>query len=118
MTTVESPDTTTDAPIATLAPLAPLLRDEPALTQVLGRSHALLAVPEAGRAITIAALAHLSQRRPLLIATATGTAAERLTDDLAAFIDPADVELFPAWETLPFERVSPSVETMGRRLRV
>ncbi|HMG28343.1 MAG TPA: transcription-repair coupling factor, partial [Acidimicrobiia bacterium] len=28
------------------------------------------------------------------------------------------VELFPAWETLPFERVSPSLETMGRRLRV
>ena len=27
------------------------------------------------------------------------------------------VELFPAWETLPFERVSPGVETMGRRLR-
>src|SRR5690606_4452060 len=25
---------------------------------------------------------------------------------------------FPAWETLPFERVSPSVETMGRRLEV
>ena len=25
--------------------------------------------------------------------------------------------LFPAWETLPFERVSPGVETMGRRLR-
>ena len=31
---------------------------------------------------------------------------------------PSDVELFPAWETLPFERVSPSLETMGRRLRV
>ena len=30
----------------------------------------------------------------------------------------ADVELFPAWETLPFERVSPSLDTMGRRLRV
>ena len=29
-----------------------------------------------------------------------------------------EVELFPAWETLPFERVSPSLETMGRRLRV
>jgi transcription-repair coupling factor (superfamily II helicase) len=26
--------------------------------------------------------------------------------------------MFPAWETLPFERVSPSVETMGRRLEV
>ncbi|HLH27865.1 MAG TPA: hypothetical protein VKW77_03055, partial [Acidimicrobiales bacterium] len=28
------------------------------------------------------------------------------------------VELFPAWETLPFERVSPDVATMGRRLRL
>ncbi len=27
------------------------------------------------------------------------------------------VDVFPAWETLPFERVSPAVETMGRRLR-
>ena len=26
--------------------------------------------------------------------------------------------LFPAWETLPFERVSPAVETMGRRMEV
>jgi transcription-repair coupling factor (superfamily II helicase) len=28
------------------------------------------------------------------------------------------VEVFPAWETLPFERVSPDIFTMGRRLRV
>ena len=28
-----------------------------------------------------------------------------------------EVDVFPAWETLPFERVSPSVETMGRRMR-
>ncbi len=26
--------------------------------------------------------------------------------------------MFPAWETLPFERVSPDVPTMGRRLRL
>ena len=26
------------------------------------------------------------------------------------------VAVLPAWETLPFERVSPEVETMGRRL--
>ena len=26
--------------------------------------------------------------------------------------------MFPAWETLPFERVSPSVETMGQRLEL
>lgn len=42
--------------------------------------------------------------------------AERLSD-LAAFMPADGLELFPAWETLPFERVSPSIETMGRRLR-
>ncbi len=103
---------------APLSALPPLLRDEPAVAHVLGRGHALLAVPEAARAVALAGFAHLSERRPLLVATPTGTAAERLADDLAAFVDPDDVELFPAWETLPFERVSPSVETMGRRLRV
>jgi transcription-repair coupling factor (superfamily II helicase) len=98
--------------------LPPLLRDDPALAAVLGRTQATLAVSEAARALTIAGLAHLSARRPIVVAAPTGTAAERLADDLAQFMDPDEVELFPAWETLPFERVSPSVETMGRRLKV
>ncbi len=51
------------------------------------------------------------------MAVPTSTDAERLAHDLVAFLGPDEVELFPAWETLPFERVSPSVETMGRRLR-
>ncbi|MHB8467856.1 MAG: transcription-repair coupling factor, partial [Acidimicrobiales bacterium] len=42
---------------------------------------------------------------------------ERLAADLAAFLGPDEVDVFPAWETLPFERISPNVETMGRRLR-
>jgi transcription-repair coupling factor (superfamily II helicase) len=41
-----------------------------------------------------------------------------LAHDLGAFLGDGAVERFPAWETLPFERVSPSVETMGRRQRV
>src|SRR5918993_259638 len=44
--------------------------------------------------------------------------AERLAHDLAVYLGDEAVELFPAWETLPFERVSPGVETMGRRTRV
>ncbi|HEX9258460.1 MAG TPA: DEAD/DEAH box helicase, partial [Acidimicrobiales bacterium] len=104
------------APHAPLAPLAALLREEPALARVLGRAAGVLAVPEPARAIVLAGLAHLSGKRPLVIATPTSTAAQRLAEDLAVYVD--DVELFPAWETLPFERVSPSVETMGRRLRV
>lgn len=101
-----------------LRSLPPLLRDEPALGLVQGRAHAVLAVPEAARAIAVAGLAHRTSRHPLLVATATGTAAERLAADLAQFAGEGQVELFPAWETLPFERVSPAVETMGRRLRV
>jgi transcription-repair coupling factor (superfamily II helicase) len=101
-----------------LRSLPPLLRDEPALRRVLGRSAAVLAVPEAARAVTAAGVAHLSARRPLVIVCPTGTQAGALADDLVLYLGAGEVELFPAWETLPFERVSPSVETMGRRLRV
>jgi transcription-repair coupling factor (superfamily II helicase) len=101
----------------TLSDLPPLLRAEPALAAVLGRRDAVLAVAEPARAITLAALAHLSDRRPVLVAVPTSGEAERLAADLAQFVGEGTVELFPAWETLPFERVSPAVETMGRRLR-
>ncbi|HYZ98872.1 MAG TPA: CarD family transcriptional regulator, partial [Acidimicrobiales bacterium] len=94
------------------------LRDEPALAQVLGRASATLAVPDAARALVTAGLARLTSRRPVVLAVPTSTEAERLAHDLAAYLGEDAVELFPAWETLPFERVSPSIETMGRRLRV
>ncbi len=101
-----------------LASLPPFLREETALTQALGKPNAVIAVPESARPITLAALQHLSARRPLVVACPTGTAAGQLYDDLQQFMPEGDVMLFPAWETLPFERVSPSVETMGRRLEV
>ncbi len=101
-----------------LAALPPYLRNEQALTQALGKPNAVIAVPEAARPISLAALQHLSSRRPLVVACPTGTAAGQLYDDLQQFLPDGDVMLFPAWETLPFERVSPSVETMGRRLEV
>jgi transcription-repair coupling factor (superfamily II helicase) len=100
-----------------LSDLPILLRDEPAMVAVLGRSAAVLAVPEAARPITLAALTQVGTQRPLLVAVPTTAEAERLTDDLATFLGRDAVELFPAWETLPFERVSPAIETMGRRLR-
>jgi len=100
-----------------LRSLPPLLREDPALAQVVGTTGAVLAVPEPARAVVIAAMAHLSGRHPILVAVPTAADAERLAHDLAAFLGPEEVDLFPAWETLPFERVSPSVETMGRRLR-
>jgi len=102
----------------TLAALLPLLDDEPALNSVLGRRAASFAVVEAGRAVSLASLVVRSGRRPFLVAVATSTEAERLVHDLGAFLGADEVELFGAWETLPFERVSPAVTTMGRRSRV
>ena len=103
---------------APLGALVELLYRESALGEILGRASSVLAVPESGRPIAVAALAGLSRRHPLVICCPTGTMAGQLYDDLTQFVPITDVELFPAWETLPFERVSPSVETMGRRLRV
>jgi len=101
-----------------LVDLPARLRSEPGLTHAFGDPQALVVVPEAGRAITIAALAQLGKRRPLIVACPTGSDAGQLYDDVRQFLPDGDVVLFPAWETLPFERVSPSVETMGRRLEV
>jgi transcription-repair coupling factor (superfamily II helicase) len=105
------------SPAAPLAALAPLLAEEPALRAVVAR-RSTVAVPESARAVFVAALAGVTTRRPLLLAVPSDTEAERLARDLSQFLGAAAVEYFPAWETLPFERVSPSLETMGRRLRV
>ncbi|MCQ3811970.1 MAG: transcription-repair coupling factor [Acidimicrobiia bacterium] len=97
-----------------LAGLGRLLASDPALVDVLGRRDASLAVAESGQAAVLAAIAELNGRRPLVVATPTSADAERLAGDLSAMLD-GGAALFPAWETLPFERVSPGVETMGRR---
>src|SRR5271155_5098336 len=116
-----------------LAAVPRLLRSDPVLGVLIGAADGTVAVPEAAQAVVAAALAAFSERTPLLVVTATGLDAERLGDDLgclvAAEADGAPerpvvgalagpVTVLPAWETLPFERVSPETETMGRRLAV
>ncbi|HZB40415.1 MAG TPA: transcription-repair coupling factor, partial [Ilumatobacter sp.] len=103
---------------APLSALPKLLRDEQAVTRALGEPNARLAIPEVARPISIAALAGLSSRSPLVVACPTGSMAGQLYDDLQQFLGREHVALFPAWETLPFERISPNVETMGQRLEV
>jgi len=108
------PSSTASPPLASLVTL---LADDPAIRGVISRDPTV-AVPEAARALFVASLANVTSRRPILLAVPTGTEAERLVRDLAQYLGADQVEHFPAWETLPFERVSPSLETMGRRLRV
>ncbi|WP_298741867.1 transcription-repair coupling factor [uncultured Microbacterium sp.] len=54
----------------------------------------------------------------LLAIAPTGRRAESLGAALEALVPDASVLHFPAWETLPHERLSPSAETVGKRLEV
>ncbi len=115
----DTPTTTAPGPgTPPLGAIPAALREEPGLMGALGRSSTVLVVPEAARSVTVAALADLTRRRPVVVALPAVADAERLASDLLAFLPEEAVEYYPAWETLPFERVSPSIETMGRRLRV
>jgi len=101
-----------------LTSLPPDLRDDPGLAAALTQPSGIVAIPEAARPLALAAVSQISAKRPMIIAAPTGTVAGQLFDDLSQYLPPGDVVLYPAWETLPFERVSPAVETMGRRLEV
>jgi transcription-repair coupling factor (superfamily II helicase) len=103
---------------APLAGLAHVLDGDAVLLAASAGHGDPVAVPEAARPIFTAALATTTARRPVLLAVPTANEAERVAHDLVRFLGADAVELFPAWETLPFERVSPASETMGRRLRV
>ncbi len=56
--------------------------------------------------------------RTVLAVTATSREAEDLVAWLGDLLDPSVVALYPSWETLPHERLSPRSDTVGRRLAV
>nr|WP_217180582.1 transcription-repair coupling factor [Nakamurella multipartita] len=53
---------------------------------------------------------------PVLLVTATGREAEAAVASIGDLIGDDRVALFPSWETLPHERLSPRADTVGRRL--
>ncbi len=111
------------APSATTGtcPLARLLEaaeEDPVLSSfALGQAPQLAAL-EASWGFVIASLRHLEAGRPVLAAVPSASAAEHLAHEVGAWLGPDEVAVFPAWETLPFERVSPAAETMGQRLEL
>ncbi|KUI09298.1 transcription-repair coupling factor [Mycobacterium lehmannii] len=101
-------------PIAGLVELA--LRD-PSLAEISRRAAdkpADLAIvgPAAARAFVASAIAHASA---LVVVTATGREADDLTAELRGVFGET-VAMLPSWETLPHERLSPGVDTVGARL--
>ncbi|AQZ71260.1 transcription-repair coupling factor [[Actinomadura] parvosata subsp. kistnae] len=101
-----------------LSGLLDLVRADPKLTAALeeGGDVSLIA-PSALRPFGVAALAAHDQRTVLAV-TATGREAEDLAAALTSLIEPSSVAVFPAWETLPHERLSPRSDTVGQRLAV
>ena len=81
-----------------------------------------LSAPGSVQPVLAAALAahadHGGADVPLVLVTATGREADDLADSLRCLLAPESVEVFPAWETLPHERLSPRSDTVGRRLAV
>lgn len=83
---------------------------------------AAFSVPSALDAPLLAGLLERRRSRDepaaLLLIAPTGRRAESLGPALEALLPGAVVLHLPAWETLPHERLSPSPETVGRRLAV
>ncbi|MCB0931827.1 MAG: transcription-repair coupling factor [Mycobacterium sp.] len=107
MTAVQAPlaglvDTALTAPA--FAELAERAAARPDTLNVVGPSSAQLFVAAA-----------LARTGPLLVVTATGREADDLTAELRA-VHGAAAALFPSWETLPHERLSPGVDTVGARM--
>ncbi|WP_288801323.1 transcription-repair coupling factor [uncultured Corynebacterium sp.] len=59
----------------------------------------------------------MAQHAPVLMVTASGRQAQDIAAVLRHMLGDV-VEVFPAWETLPHERLSPGVETVSQRMRV
>jgi transcription-repair coupling factor (superfamily II helicase) len=78
--------------------------------------------PPALRPFVVAAVAAAAEQggagRPVLAVTATSREADDLAGALGSLLPVEQVVVYPAWETLPHERLSPRSDTVGRRLAV
>src|SRR3954451_11958144 len=100
-----------------IAELVDLTLQDPSLADVARRasdrpSDLTLIGPASAR---LFAASRLAQAGPLLVVTATGREADDLTAELRGVLGDS-VAMFPSWETLAHERLSPGVDTVGARL--
>ncbi|MCM2419766.1 transcription-repair coupling factor [Streptomyces sp. RKAG293] len=97
--------------------------NDPALAEAVkagtdgNRPYVDLVGPAAARPLVLATLAARTGRTVLAV-TATGRECEDLVAALRSLLPPDSVVEYPAWETLPHERLSPRSDTVGRRLAV
>src|SRR5580700_12328258 len=102
----------------------PVIASDPDLSQATDQSAQLptlggdLIAPVPLRPLLVAALAGATKDGIVLAVTATAREAEDLTAALGSLLGDDAIGYFPAWETLPHERLSPRSDTSGQRLAV
>ena len=106
----------------TLAGVLAALRADPGVARLAeavrtsGAPAVDVTAPPGSRPAVIAGLT--AEGRCMLAVTATGRECEDLAAALRCYLPGEAVVEFPAWETLPHERLSPRSDTVGRRLAV
>ena len=85
---------------------------------MVGLKHEQFTVRENARSWALNAYMRAGGRTPVLVIARSHNEAEQIANDLITFLGKQEVAIFPAWETLPFERISPTIETMGKRSEI
>ncbi len=108
--------------------LTPVVATEPTLAAALERAREPVAstvdltAPTAMRPFITAALsasaADGGAAKTVLVVTATTRETDEIAAAMRCLVDEERVADYPAWETLPHERLSPRSDTVGRRLAV
>jgi transcription-repair coupling factor (superfamily II helicase) len=105
-----------------LAGLLDLIKADPAFMAIAESSGVANTVDLVGPSViyplVIAKIASEQESGIKLVLTTTGRAADELAADLSAYLPTEGIAVFPSWETLPHERLSPSADTVGKRMAV
>ena len=99
------------SPLAGLPSLVPTL-------PAAGQRFTLAPLAGSADALALAQLAEATgaQRGTLAIVCADSHSAQRLTEEIAAFVPSRRIAFFPDWETLPYDPVSPHEDLVSERL--
>ena len=105
-----------------LAGLLDLIKADPAFLAIAENSQLAKTVDLVGPSViyplVIAKIASEQETGITLVLTTTGRASDELAADLSAYLPTEGIAVFPSWETLPHERLSPSADTVGKRMAV
>ncbi|MEN9730911.1 MAG: hypothetical protein RL488_221, partial [Actinomycetota bacterium] len=93
-----------------------------ALESAVKKQQVDIVAPQGAHSTVVALLNHIRAEKKLsrvqLVVAATGREAEDVAATLRGLDPDSEILEFPSWETLPHERLSPSPETVGTRVRV